>query len=78
MLSLWISIPNKFPALKENVLKNIKMDTNTIQGNINLKKDKILCLAVPYSKGWKATVDGKEQELLQANTMYMGVTTFRR
>lgn len=54
------------------------MDTNTIQGNINLKKDKILCLAVPYSKGWKATVDGKEQELLQANTMYMGVTTFRR
>lgn len=60
-------------ALKENVLKNIKMDTNTIQGNINLKKDKILCLAVPYSKGWKATVDGKEQELLQANTMYMAL-----
>ena len=60
-------------ALKENVLKNIKMDTNTIQGDINLKKDKILCLAVPYSKGWKATVDGKEQELLQANTMYMAL-----
>lgn len=65
--------PEQISKLKENVLENVKIGTNTIQGDINLKKDKILCLSVPYSEGWKATVDGKKEEILQANTMYMAL-----
>ena len=65
--------PEQVSKLKEDVLENVKIGTNTIQGDINLKKDKILCLSVPYSKGWKATVDGKKEEILQANTMYMAL-----
>lgn len=64
---------DKIAKLKENTLKNIKIGTNNIKGSIHLSKNKILCLSIPYSKGWKAVVDGKEQEILQANTMYMAL-----
>lgn len=64
---------DKITKLKENTLKNIKIGTNNIKGSIHLSKNKILCLSVPYSKGWRAVVDGKKQELLQANTMYMAL-----
>ena len=65
--------PQQVSKLKENVMENVEIGTNTIQGNINLNNDKILFLSVPYSKGWKAIVDGKEQKILQANTMYMAL-----
>ena len=58
---------------KENVLENIQLGTNRITGQINLEKDKILCLTIPYSEGWTARVDGKETEILQANTMFMAI-----
>ena len=44
--------------------------TNEITGEISLKEDKILLLTIPYSNGWKAYVDGKESEILRANTMF--------
>lgn len=30
-----------------------------------------MCLTIPFDKGWKAIVDGKETELMQADIMYM-------
>ncbi len=60
-------------AMKEDVLENVEISTNRITGNISLEKDKLLCLSIPYSKGWTLYVDGKETELLQTNVMYMGV-----
>ena len=65
--------PQQIAKLKENVLENVNMGTNEITGTIHLDKKKIVCLSLPYSKGWKAYVDGKEQEILQANTMYMAL-----
>ena len=55
------------------MLENIQLGTNRITGQINLEKDKILCLTIPYSEGWTARVDGKETEILQANTMFMAI-----
>lgn len=63
----------KVNALKEDVLENVKMETNKISGDISLEQQKILCLSIPYSKGWTATVDGKETKLLEANTMFMAL-----
>lgn len=60
-------------ALQEDTLKNVKIYANTVVGSINLDQDKILCLSIPYSKGWSAYVNGAKKELLQANTMYMGM-----
>lgn len=59
--------------LKENILEDVVIETNKVTGNISLDKDKFLCLSIPYSTGWSVLVDGKEETLLKANTMYMGV-----
>lgn len=60
--------------LKENVLQNTELITNGINGEIDLDKAKILCLTIPYGKGWKGYVDGKEVPLLQTNTIYTGIS----
>lgn len=60
-------------ALKQDVLEHVEIETNEIRGDISLDTNKILCLSIPYSSGWTAYVDGKETELLQANTMYMAL-----
>lgn len=59
--------------LTETVLENEKIGTDEISGTIRLDKDKFLCLSVPYSKGWRAYVDGVETDLIRANIMYMGI-----
>ena len=64
---------DKIKALKKNTLKNVKIETNKITGDIALDKTKLLCLNIPYTEGWKLTVDGKEQKLKKVNYMNSGV-----
>lgn len=59
---------------KSSILEHEKIGTNTVTGNVDLPKDKILCLSIPYSHGWHARVDGTEKEVLRANGMYMALT----
>lgn len=59
--------------LGEESLSDVKMGVNELTGNITVSKDKILLLAIPYSKGFTAYVDGEKTELVQANTMYMAL-----
>lgn len=42
-------------------------------GTIELDSPKILCLSIPYDKGWSAKVDGEPAEVLQANTMFSAI-----
>ena len=56
--------------LAENTLENIQIGTDTVDGTVTLDRAKILLLTIPYCDGWTATVDGKEAQLLQANTMF--------
>ncbi len=67
-------------ALKVDTLENVDFHddnavfaTNEVTGNISLDQNKYLLLTIPYSSGWTAYVDGEEQEILQANTMYMAL-----
>ncbi|MCC8182360.1 MAG: YfhO family protein [Clostridiales bacterium] len=66
-------------ALAEDTLENVDFHensveaTNEVTGTISLDSDKYLLLTIPYTSGWTAYVDGEEQELLQANTMYMAL-----
>ncbi len=64
---------DKINVLRENVLENVKIGTNKITGNITLDKEKLLCLNIPYSEGWKLKVDGKETSLKKVNYMSSGV-----
>lgn len=64
---------DKVNALRKNSLENVKIKTNKITGDISLDKEKLLCLNIPYSDGWKLKVDGKEKELKKVNYMNSGV-----
>ena len=59
--------------LKEDKVENFTIKGNTVSLNVNTKEDKIGVLSIPYSKGWKAYVNGREVEVLQANIDSMGV-----
>ena len=59
--------------LGEETLENVEISTNFVTGTISTSKDKILCISIPYSKGWRAYVNGNQTELLNINTMYSGV-----
>lgn len=63
----------KLNTLKENSLENVKIGTNKITGDISLDKEKLLCLNIPYSDGWKLKVDGKTETLKKVNYMNSGV-----
>ena len=58
---------------KEDCLQNPKIGVDTIKGTIDLDSPKILCLAVPYSEGWKAYDNGQEAKVLLANEHYMAI-----
>lgn len=59
--------------LSENCLEDLVISDNNIKGKISLEKDKLLCLALPYSPGWSAYVDGKKTEIVTANIGCMGI-----
>ncbi|WP_251551941.1 YfhO family protein [Neobacillus muris] len=42
-----------------------KFRNNFIAGNIDVEDNKVLFLSIPYDKGWKITVDGKQVESLK-------------
>ncbi|MDR3112437.1 MAG: YfhO family protein [Elusimicrobiota bacterium] len=74
-----ISLPidNRFEDqirdLKRDCLKVVHEEINKIKCRINLTENKIILFSVPYSKGWKAVVNGKERKLLNANIMFMAL-----
>ena len=58
---------------KQNGLSDVVIEGNSVKGSITAKENQMLCITVPYSKGWTAYIDGKESRLYQVNTLYSGV-----
>lgn len=52
---------------------NIKVANNQISCDMTLDQSRIVCLAVPYSRGWSAYVDGEKVKIYQMNDMFMGI-----
>lgn len=59
--------------LSREHMENVVFDTNSVKGTINVSNNKYLVMSIPYAKGWKAYVDGKETEVLLANDCYSGL-----
>lgn len=68
------SVKNEVAIKKTDSLKNMKIQTNQIMGNITAQKNGMLFLSIPYSKGWTAYVDGKRTKIDKADTMFMAVS----
>ena len=62
-------------TLKSNPhLTNISYDgANHFSGNIKTTDDRILCIPFAYSKGWKATDNGKSVKIIKVNGMFCGI-----
>ncbi len=50
---------------------------NAMEGSVTCEKDSILCVAVPFSEGWSALVDGIKVPVERVNTVYMGIAIGR-
>lgn len=58
--------------LGEKGLQNASLSVpNSVEGMVETDTDTTLCLSVPYSEGWQATVDGVITPLDRANGMFM-------
>ncbi|MCL2881662.1 MAG: YfhO family protein [Coriobacteriia bacterium] len=64
---------NQVKALKQTTLENVQRGADTITGTVSADKAKLLCLTIPYSKGWSAQVDGKPAAVLNVNTLWCGL-----
>ena len=59
--------------LGEEVLTDVNIQNNELTGKISVSKKKALLIALPYSSGFTAYVDGEKTEIKQANSMYMAL-----
>lgn len=58
---------------KEMKINDLTVRTNEVSADISLNENEIVCLSIPYSKGWKAFVDDKETELFRCGVAYSGI-----
>ncbi|MBU5482341.1 YfhO family protein [Blautia sp. MSJ-19] len=66
-------VDSQTERLAQEKLEKVVIKDHELMGEITLSKKKALVIALPYSTGFSAYVDGKETELKQANTMYMAL-----
>lgn len=64
----------KIGALQRDTLQNIRLGTDEVCGELTLDSPKLLCMAIPYSPGWTASVDGVETPVMPANKRYLGIS----
>ena len=71
------TIEEKLGKLREYPLTDIEVGQDEIRGEYEADKDTLLMLSIPYSTGWKAFIDGKEERILKGDLMYMAVPVSR-
>lgn len=67
------SYTEKIQKLKEQPFVIEKFSNNYIKGNVLIQKDGYLFFSIPYDKGWKIKVNGKEKKLEKINVGFLGV-----
>ena len=74
-IQVYVHTPDQNAILNRNniVLNDLELGINTIQGKIAVDKNQALFLSIPYSKGWKAYVDGEKTEIERANIAFMAL-----
>lgn len=60
-------------ALAAESLHNVTFGTNSITGSISTSRPALLCLSIPYSTGWSASVDSQPAEIMRTNTWMCGI-----
>ena len=53
------------------VIKAVDVLDNAVRVETESKSDEIVCVAVPYSKGWSAKIDGNTAKIYKMNDIYI-------
>ena len=59
--------------LKSELMTDVELYNNRVTGKITVGGERVLQIALPYSEGWTAYVDGQKAEVFSCGGMYMGV-----
>ena len=60
-------------ARRAEGLENVALGNDRLTGTIAVPGDRVLQIAVPFSDGWRAWVDGVEQPVFRCGGLYMGI-----
>ncbi len=60
-------------SLKQNTFEITKFKNKRIDGNVKIDKAGFLFFSIPYDKGWKVYVNGKEQKIIPSNIGFFSV-----
>jgi uncharacterized membrane protein YfhO len=60
-------------ALAAEGMRDVKVGTDTLSGTVTARSDGILFLSIPYSSGWRATVDGVPTPIVTANVGFSAI-----
>lgn len=63
----------KIAALNQNTLSNLQFNDRGFSGRVQIENDGFLFIALPFSNGFKAYVNGEEVKIERANCGYMGI-----
>lgn len=64
--------PEKIARLSDAKISDLKIKENTISATLDAPSERVAVLAVPYSSGWKVSVNGSETPTYVANGLYIG------
>lgn len=59
--------------LADEALVDVRVGVDRVSGNVTSDGDGLLFLSVPYSSGWRATVDGRPAKVIRANVGFCGI-----
>lgn len=66
-------LDNAIKNLREDTLQITHFEEDHIKGTINLDSRKMLFFSIPFHKGWRAKVNGKQYEIKKINIGMMGL-----
>ncbi|MCT0151529.1 hypothetical protein EFL91_03180 [Fructilactobacillus fructivorans] len=66
------SYEQQIHKLQRNRLQKLRVKRNEVQGISTNPKKSVLTTSIPYSPGWKLTVDGKSAPTQRVNTGFVG------
>lgn len=61
-----------YEARCNEVLENVNIATNQLEGDIELSSDKLLSVGLIHNDGWSVEVDGKPASLYKINGLFIG------
>lgn len=64
---------SQIEELQKHIDSEIDIQTDTVNGRVKLDTKAAVAIGIPYSKGWRAEVDGIEEKIYRANTKNMAV-----